>query len=398
MPLDFRRPGNPAGSPKIRSSTGRTASRAARSSADSPSNRLAEAGRAFLPHRDRDGLARLGHRHRPAPDRALRPGDPACLFHPVDDLRHARRPDAFRGGELSDRLSARRAGARAPRSGPRSTGSVSASRRIAWPSVRNRLSARSIWSELTTSASHPARGHQNSRGGRTPQRPRALGHTSNVNGRWLRTPASRIMPAPPLPCAGDAGQVLVDRRPDGGHHVCLRAARPAARPAGCSGRGPSPAVAPQINAALGHPLHPQRGNRPGQPLAERCLDLLGDGIAGDGGPQQRDQLVVAGRPPRLAEGSVARLPCVTVVQFTRCQRVNACRERPVSPSSAPRLVTEISASRRCSRARISRPVPERGEEDGVERVRDSRPDQHRPGGVEHDIAAVAHQAVLEDHQ
>lgn len=31
----------------------------------------------------------------------------------------------------------------------------------------------------------------------------------------------------------------------------------------------------------------------------RCLNLLGDGLAGDGGPLQRDQLVVAGRllPP-----------------------------------------------------------------------------------------------------
>ena len=47
------------------------------------------------------------------------------------------------------------------------TGSVSASRRIAWPSVRNRLSARSIRSELTISASHPARGRRKLLCGRT---------------------------------------------------------------------------------------------------------------------------------------------------------------------------------------------------------------------------------------
>lgn len=47
------------------------------------------------------GFSYLYH---PAPDRALRSSGPAGLFHPVDDLRHARCPDAFRGGELPDRL------------------------------------------------------------------------------------------------------------------------------------------------------------------------------------------------------------------------------------------------------------------------------------------------------
>jgi nucleotide-binding universal stress UspA family protein len=89
------------------------------------------------------------------------------------------------------------------------------------------------------------------------------------------------------------GQVALNRRGDGGDYLISRQRGQRLDAQDVPTQSQAEQLRRDERAALGRLLIARGGDRPRDQLAEYVLKLPGDGLAGDGGPQQDYQLVVA---------------------------------------------------------------------------------------------------------